>query len=76
MINGHETQWGIYNSHSYDVDIGDGLTLHVIEELFDDVYGYTKVFTNECKEVIIHEFCQPRSWKTGKFLKRIEIVGA
>jgi len=76
MIHGHETRWGMYNSHSYDIDLGESGNMHVIEELFDDTYGYFKAWVGDFDMIMVHEFTQPRSRKTGKFCSNVEIVGS
>ena len=68
-----------YVGHYYDVDIGEPCSLRVCEELFvgeDTKYGYFKAWSWDSKEVILHEYKQPRSFKTGRFQKKVEIVGA
>ena len=76
LIKSHETRWGRYISHSYDVDIGNGVLVHIIEEVIDHRYAYFKMFYGTCMEVIHHVFQQPRDIITKRFTKRIEIVGA
>jgi len=39
-------------------------------------YGYFKVWNWDMREVIVHEYKQPRNYKTKRFQKKVEIVGS
>ncbi len=81
-VDTHPTFWDNdvrYVAHYYDVDIGEECSIRVCEELFveDEVkYGYFKVWNWDMREVIVHEYKQPRNYKTKRFQKKVEIVGS
>jgi hypothetical protein len=70
-----------YMGYGYDVEIGDGADLHIIEEMHDVERGSVDriaIFFAGCKGsggMDIAVTYQPRSWSNKRFASRVRVFG-
>ena len=79
----HPTFWNkhiLYIAHYYDLKVDEDVKLRICEELFEEPeeikYGYFKAWDEHSKMLIHHRYQQPREFRTKRFRKSLEIVGA